>query len=241
MSSLRNAVKRSTHKERAQPSSRHRFGLLEKKKDYLQRARNHQQKEQTLKILREKAENRNPDEYYPAMQRGSQRTANPDAGELTDAQIKALKSQDLLHVLLQSRKRQKDVEKLQASLHFIGAPVANQHTVFVDSPGAVQSFAAEQQPGSQPQPAAVSPGPEAKYAAPGTAMPDRAAARQARRRASAYQQLLQARKEAENTEQLAAQLRAAKVAASRGRRRAERANGGAGPVVTQRFKRVRQR
>lgn len=27
--------------------------------------------------------------------------------ELTDAQIKALKSQDLLHVLLQSRKRQK--------------------------------------------------------------------------------------------------------------------------------------
>ena len=34
MSSLRNAVKRVTHKERAQPAARKRFGLLEKHKDY---------------------------------------------------------------------------------------------------------------------------------------------------------------------------------------------------------------
>lgn len=35
---------------------------------------------QMLQILREKAENRNPDEYYTAMQHGPQRAANPDAG-----------------------------------------------------------------------------------------------------------------------------------------------------------------
>jgi Utp11 protein len=35
---------------------------------------------QMLQVLREKAENRNPDEYYTAMQHGPQRVANPDAG-----------------------------------------------------------------------------------------------------------------------------------------------------------------
>lgn len=34
MSSLRNAVKRVEHKERAQPASRRKLGLLEKHKDY---------------------------------------------------------------------------------------------------------------------------------------------------------------------------------------------------------------
>ena len=34
MSSLRNAVKRVEHKERAQPASRKKLGLLEKHKDY---------------------------------------------------------------------------------------------------------------------------------------------------------------------------------------------------------------
>lgn len=34
MASLRNAVKRIEHKERAQPASRRKLGLLEKHKDY---------------------------------------------------------------------------------------------------------------------------------------------------------------------------------------------------------------
>lgn len=64
MSSLRNAVQRRNHKERGQLASRERLGLLEKKKDYTLRAKDFHFKEKRLKALREKAAQRNPDEFY---------------------------------------------------------------------------------------------------------------------------------------------------------------------------------
>ncbi len=67
MSSLRNAVKRVTHKERSQPAGRSRLGLLEKHKDYILRARDYEKKKKRLKSLKLKAALRNPDEFYFAM------------------------------------------------------------------------------------------------------------------------------------------------------------------------------
>uniref|UniRef100_A0A2P2M400 U3 small nucleolar RNA-associated protein 11 n=1 Tax=Rhizophora mucronata TaxID=61149 RepID=A0A2P2M400_RHIMU len=64
MSSFRNAIPRRAHKERAQPHSRKKFGLLEKHKDYVIRAKAFHKKEETLQRLREKAALRNPDEFY---------------------------------------------------------------------------------------------------------------------------------------------------------------------------------
>ncbi|KAF7537366.1 hypothetical protein G7Z17_g12862 [Cylindrodendrum hubeiense] len=67
MSSMRNAVQRRPHRERAQPLERRRLGLLEKKKDYTLRAKDFNKKKTTLKALREKASERNEDEFYFGM------------------------------------------------------------------------------------------------------------------------------------------------------------------------------
>ena len=67
MSSLRNAVKRSTHKERAQPAARKHLGLLEKHSDYKKRADDYKKKTARLKTLTRKAAERNQDEFYFAM------------------------------------------------------------------------------------------------------------------------------------------------------------------------------
>jgi len=68
MSSFKKALQTRAHKERSQPSARNHLGLLEKKKDYVLRARDHHSKQKSLKLLREKAKGRNPDEFYFKMQ-----------------------------------------------------------------------------------------------------------------------------------------------------------------------------
>ncbi|KAL2257402.1 hypothetical protein VTK26DRAFT_217 [Humicola hyalothermophila] len=67
MSSLRNSIQRRAHRERAQPLERERLGLLEKKKDYQKRARDYNKKKAVLKSLRQKAADRNEDEFYFGM------------------------------------------------------------------------------------------------------------------------------------------------------------------------------
>ncbi|KAJ4318731.1 hypothetical protein N0V84_006724 [Fusarium piperis] len=67
MSSMRNAVARRPHRERAQPLERQRLGLLEKHKDYSLRAKDFNKKKKQLKALRDKAAERNEDEFYFGM------------------------------------------------------------------------------------------------------------------------------------------------------------------------------
>ncbi|OAA62675.1 u3 small nucleolar RNA-associated protein [Niveomyces insectorum RCEF 264] len=61
--SMRNAIQRRSHRERAQPHERKRLGLLEKHKDYKLRAKDWAKKQATLRSLREKAAERNEDEF----------------------------------------------------------------------------------------------------------------------------------------------------------------------------------
>jgi hypothetical protein len=67
MSSLRNSLHRRNHKERSQLAHRSRLGILEKHKDYVKRARDFHSKKDRIKRLREKAADRNKDEFYFGM------------------------------------------------------------------------------------------------------------------------------------------------------------------------------
>ena len=68
-SSLRNSLHRRNHKERSQLAHREKLGFLEKHKDYVKRARDYHSKQDRLQRLRQKAAERNKDEFYFSMNR----------------------------------------------------------------------------------------------------------------------------------------------------------------------------
>ncbi|XP_058757952.1 probable U3 small nucleolar RNA-associated protein 11 [Vicia villosa] len=103
MSSLRNIVPRRTYKERAQPASRERSGILEKHKDYVIRAKAFHKKQETIRKLREKASNRNPDEFNFKMIRS----------RLVDGVHK--KNQDIIHSVTQNNEMKPILQKIDAT------------------------------------------------------------------------------------------------------------------------------
>lgn len=58
---------RRNHKERGQLSHRTRLGILEKHKDYVLRAKDYNSKKERIKKLKQKASERNRDEFYFGM------------------------------------------------------------------------------------------------------------------------------------------------------------------------------
>jgi U3 small nucleolar RNA-associated protein 11 len=164
MSSLRNAVKRITHKERSQPRHRAHLGLLEKKKDYKERAIDYHKKEDRVKAMQQRAAMRNPDEFYFGMhsaqvqeghhrktQQAQQKEFEKSIGHDT---IRLMKDQDLKYIRMQTQKDVHKIEKLQSSLHLLGSAGSDavtmsttiatgkkrKHTVFVESARDVQQF-----------------------------------------------------------------------------------------------------
>lgn len=136
MSSLRNAVKRVTHKERSQPQSRMHLGLLEKKKDYKLRSRDYHAKQNRLKTMRTKVANRNPDEFYFGMHRShvdgmggkntgrhvktdEARRIEMEEKGLGGEAVRIMKDQDLAYVRMQRQKDRGKIERLQSSLHYL--------------------------------------------------------------------------------------------------------------------------
>ena len=145
-SSLRNAVKRKTHKERSQPAWNARLGLLEKHKDYVLRARDFNAKQDRLQKLKLKAALRNPDEFYFKMNSTGTKDGIHDKNDrstsnrLTAEEIKGLKTQDLAYLQMKKTIDTKKAERLQENLHFVTAKKNNKHTIFVDNADEVASF-----------------------------------------------------------------------------------------------------
>ncbi|PHH82539.1 hypothetical protein CDD82_5642 [Ophiocordyceps australis] len=127
MSSMRNAVQRRVHRERAQPHERRRLGLLEKHKDYSLRAKDYNEKKEKLKRLRQKAADRNEDEFYFGMMsrkgpgssathgKGWKGTVAGDRGNkcLSVETVRLLKTQDIGYVRTMRQVVAKEVARLQ--------------------------------------------------------------------------------------------------------------------------------
>ncbi|XP_061193352.1 probable U3 small nucleolar RNA-associated protein 11 [Saccostrea echinata] len=159
MASLRKASKSSarTYKERSQPSSRAHLGFLEKKKDYKERAEDFQRKQNTLKVLKRKALNRNPDEFYFNMVKtqkvdGIHQEKEETEPIHTEAELKLMFSQDQRYVTMKRTSELNKIERLQSNLHLMDNDTApkNKHTVFVDTDKEVKEFDAAKYFGTHP-------------------------------------------------------------------------------------------
>lgn len=78
-SSLRNSIHRRNHKERSQLAHRAKLGILEKHSDYVKRARDYHSKQDRLQRLRQKAADRNKDEFYFSMNKEKTKVYQPDS------------------------------------------------------------------------------------------------------------------------------------------------------------------
>lgn len=116
---MRNAVQRRNHKERAQPAEREKWGLLEKRKDYKLRAADHRSKKAKLKILSQKARDRNPDEFSFKMMsskvdKQGKKVADRGNQSLSMEVVRLLKTQDAGYIrtmLQMARKEREDLEQ----------------------------------------------------------------------------------------------------------------------------------
>lgn len=135
-----------THRERHQPEARKHLGLLEKKKDYIARARDFQEKKATLKLLRKRALNRNPDEFYFHMINskvvdGVHREKDKEV-EHTPQQIQLMETQDIRYVSYKRNIEAKKIDKLQSELHMIDIAneTKNRHTFFLEDETEMKNF-----------------------------------------------------------------------------------------------------
>eukprot|EP00210_Caulerpa_lentillifera_P001508 g1446.t1 len=143
MSSLRKYLKRKSYKERSQPASRRDFGLLEKHKDYIERAKVYHEHQAKLENLQREAEERNPNEFYFSMEHERTRGGIPInvEKELSLDEEVQLKSKDLNFVNMRIQQETKEIARLRSNLHALDNPPSNNtHVVFVDTEKQAANF-----------------------------------------------------------------------------------------------------
>lgn len=132
------------HRERAQPANRVRLGLLEKKKDYILRARDFQSKKKRLHAMKVKAAYKNPDEFYFGMIKSRVDKATgkvrqeAEHEKLSGEVIKLMKSQDLKHIQEMIRTNEAKLENFKAEhaivigKHFTSQKAKGNHVKFIE-------------------------------------------------------------------------------------------------------------
>ncbi|KAG8540682.1 hypothetical protein GDO81_018793, partial [Engystomops pustulosus] len=138
--------RQKNHKERSQPGFRKKLGLLEKKKDYKVRADEFKKKRNTLDALRRKALDKNPDEFYFKMTSSKLQDGvhviKQKPEEVTDEQLKIMRTQDIKYVEMKRVAEAKKIERLKAELHLLDVEKKpkNTHTFFCDTKKEVRDF-----------------------------------------------------------------------------------------------------
>ncbi|XP_069751872.1 probable U3 small nucleolar RNA-associated protein 11 [Narcine bancroftii] len=134
------------HRERSQLNYRRKLGFLEKKKDYQIRAQNYHRKQNILKVLRQKALDKNPDEFYFRMTgtklKDGVHFISQRREEVTEEQLKMMKTQDLKYIEMKRIIEAKKIEQLKSELHFLDAngKLPNKHIFFCKSKKEVKEF-----------------------------------------------------------------------------------------------------
>ncbi|KHJ75071.1 Utp11 protein, partial [Oesophagostomum dentatum] len=135
---------------RFQPKSRAHLGLLEKKADYKARAKDYQEKRDTLKKLHKYAMDKNQDEYHHHMINSEIRDdgrhfekKTQQQEEDSEVQKKLSDIKDLEYVKYKLYAENKKIDQLKAELHFADPSCglgASKHTIFVEDEDEAKSF-----------------------------------------------------------------------------------------------------
>ncbi|KAG5644601.1 hypothetical protein DXG03_008079 [Asterophora parasitica] len=119
-SSLRNSIHRRNHKERSQLAHRAKLGILEKHADYVKRARDYHSKQDRLTRLKQKAAEKNKDEFYFSMQnkttKGGVHIQDRGNTALPTDVVKVLKTQDENYVRTMRTAGLKKIDKIKSQL-----------------------------------------------------------------------------------------------------------------------------
>ncbi|TYI14925.1 hypothetical protein ES332_A08G154200v1 [Gossypium tomentosum] len=127
MSSLRNAISRRAHKERAQLSSRRKFGLLEKQKDYVVRAKAFHKKEETLRACKCRKLIWSSFLIFRILY-----LYRSQANKYTQEELMLMKTQDIGYILQKLQSERKKIEKLTAVLHSVDNHPSNRHIYYAE-------------------------------------------------------------------------------------------------------------
>lgn len=209
-----------------------------------------------LQILRQKAEEKNPDEFYFAMEKARTKNGVHLAGQIeanryTQEQIKLMKTQDVGYLTLKSQAEKTKVERLRQNLHLLGsaAPPERRHIVFVENDQEAETFdpakhfdtPAELLDRSFNRPRNEQLKSSIIVSNLGSDSIEKATKRTAKSRSIAYKELEQRERREKTLQQTASHLEVQKRNMSKGRRIKIKANPGSGSTHQYRWKSERKR
>lgn len=140
---------RKVYRERGQTEDRAHLGLLEKKKDYKQRARDTHRKKEVIQSLERKAAFRNPDEFYHKMIKAkkvdgkfAKLASAEDEPSLADKLD--LRATDIAYLSMRKKMEQRKVDDMKGRLmmarELSPEELRSKHTVFVENPEEAEEF-----------------------------------------------------------------------------------------------------